>query len=105
MSKVPKEEKTLLKVHICNTDLEVVAPVNEEQNYLEAAEYLNQKIDTYARVYASQKPLITIILLAALEIAHNSLNFADLVSFYQITENNNSQVSHILHYLNDNFFP
>ena len=74
MSKVPKEEKTLLKVHICNTDLEVVAPVNEEQNYLEAAEYLNQKIDTYARVYASQKPLITIILLAALEIAHDSSN-------------------------------
>ena len=74
MSKVPKEEKTLLKVHICNTDLEVVAPVNEEQNYLEAAEYLNQKIDTYARVYASQKPLITIILLAALEIAYESLN-------------------------------
>ena len=73
MSKVPKEEKTLLKVHICNTDLEVVAPVNEEQNYLEAAEYLNQKIDTFAKVYASQKPLITIILLVALEFAHDSL--------------------------------
>lgn len=73
MSKVPKEEKTLLKVHICNTDLEVVPPVNEEQNYLEAAEYLNQKIDTFAKVYASQKPLITIILLVALEIAHDSL--------------------------------
>ena len=73
MSKVPKEEKTLLKVHICNTDLEVVAPVNEEQNYLEAAEYLNQKIETFAKVYASQKPLITIILLVALEIAHDSL--------------------------------
>ena len=74
MSKVPKEEKTLLKVQICHTDLEVAVPLSEEQNYLEAAEYLNQKIDTYARVYASQKPLITIILLAALEIAHDSSN-------------------------------
>ena len=74
MSKVLKEEKTLLKVQICHTDLEVVVPVNEEQNYLEAAEHLNQKIDTFAKVYASQKPLITIILLVALEIAHDSLN-------------------------------
>lgn len=73
MSKVPKEEKTLLKVQICHTDLDVVVPVNEEQKYLESAEYLCQKIETYARVYASQKPLITIILLAALEIAHDSL--------------------------------
>jgi len=73
MSKVPKEEKTLLKVQICHTDLDVVVPVNEEQKYLEAAEYLSQKIETYARVYASQKPLITIILLAALEIAYDSL--------------------------------
>ena len=73
MSKVLKEEKTLLKVQICHTDLEVVVPVNEEQNYLEAAEHLNQKIDTFAKVYASQKPLITIILLVALEIAHESL--------------------------------
>ena len=74
MSKVPKEEKTLLKVQICHTDLDVVVPVNEEQKYLESAEYLCQKIETYARVYASQKPLITIILLAALEIAHDSSN-------------------------------
>ena len=49
MIKVQKEEKTLLKVQICHTDLEVVVPVNEEQNYLEAAEYLNQKIDTFAK--------------------------------------------------------
>ena len=74
MSKVQKEEKTLLKVQICHTDLEVVVPANEEQNYLEAAEYLNLKIDTFAKAYASQKPLITIILLAALEIAHDSSN-------------------------------
>lgn len=60
MSKVQKEEKTLLKVQICHTDLEVVVPVNEEQNYLEAAEYLNQKIDTFAKAYASQKPLIRV---------------------------------------------
>ena len=73
MSKVQKEEKTLLKVQICHTDLEVAVPLGEEQNYLEAAEYLNQKIDTFAKAYSSQKPLITIILLAALEIAHNSL--------------------------------
>lgn len=74
MSKVQKEEKTLLKVQICHTDLEVAVPLGEEQNYLEAAEYLNQKIETFAKVYASQKPLITIILLVALEIAHDSLN-------------------------------
>ena len=73
MSKVQKEEKTLLKVQICHTDLEVAVPLGEEQNYLEAAEYLNQKIETFAKVYASQKPLTTIILLVALEIAHDSL--------------------------------
>ena len=73
MSKVQKEEKTLLKVQICHTDLEAAVPLGEEKIYLEAAEYLNQKIDTFAKVYASQKPLITIILLVALEIAHDSL--------------------------------
>ena len=52
MSTVQKEEKTLLKVQICHTDLDVVVPVNEEHKYLEAAEYLSQKIETYARVYA-----------------------------------------------------
>ena len=74
MSKVQKEENNILKVQICHKDMEIVIHVKEEKNYLEAAEYLNQKIDTFAKAYASQKPLITIILLAALEIAHDSSN-------------------------------
>ena len=73
MSNIKNEERAPLKVQIYHMDLDVIVPVGEEQYYLKAAEDLNQKIDAFAKVYASQKPLMEIILLVALEIAHASL--------------------------------
>ena len=73
MSNIKNEERAQLKVQIYYMDLDVIVPVGEEQYYLKAAENLNQKIGAFAKVYASHKPLIEIILLVALEIAHASL--------------------------------
>ena len=73
MSNIKNEEKARLKVQISHTDLDIIVPVGEEQYYLEAAEVINQKIGAFAKVYASHKPLMEIILLVALEIAHASL--------------------------------
>lgn len=73
MSNIKNEEKARLKVQISHTDLDIIVPVDEEQYYLEAAEVINQKIDAFAKVYASKKPLMEIILLVALEIVHASL--------------------------------
>ena len=73
MSNIKNEERAPLKVQIYHMDLDVIVPVGEEQYYLKAAEEINQKIDAFAKVYASQKPLMDIILLVALEIAYASL--------------------------------
>ena len=73
MSNIKNEERAQLKVQIYYMDLDVIVPVGEEQYYLKAAENLNQKIGAFAKVYALHKPLMEIILLVALEIAHASL--------------------------------
>lgn len=73
MSNNNYKKKAPLKVQIYHMDLDVIVPVGEEQYYLKAAEDINQKIDAFAKVYASHKPLMEIILLVALEIAHASL--------------------------------
>lgn len=67
------EGKVSVTIRVYNTDLDVTVPISEKRNYLEAAEYLTQKIDACAKVYTSSKPLMTIILLVMLDIAHDAM--------------------------------
>ena len=67
------ESKVSCTIRVCQTDLDVTVPVREKQNYLKAAEYLTQRIDACAKVYASTKPLITIMLLVMLDMAYKSM--------------------------------
>ena len=68
-----KEGKERFTIRVYQTDLDVTVPISEEQNYLKAAEYLDQKIDAFAKVYASSKPLMEILLLVMLDIAYDSM--------------------------------
>lgn len=67
------ESKVNCTIRVYQTDLDVTVPISEKQNYLKAAEYLTQKIDAFVKEYASSKPLMTIMLLAMLDLAHESM--------------------------------
>ena len=67
------EDNVNVTIRGYNIDLDVTVPISEKQSYLEAAEYIIQKIDACAKVYASSKPLMEIMLLVMLDIAHDSM--------------------------------
>ena len=67
------EGNVSVTIRVYNTDLDVTVPISEKQNYQKAAEYLTQKIDACAEVYATTKPLMEIMLLVMLDIAQNSM--------------------------------
>ena len=70
---VKKEGKVNVTIRVFHTDLNVSVPISEEQNYLNVAEYVTQRIDACAKAYASSKPLMEIMLLVMLDITHNSM--------------------------------
>lgn len=67
------EGKVSVTIRVFHTDLDVTVPISEKQRYLEAAEYLTQKIDACAKIHSSSKPLIEIMLLVMLDITHDSM--------------------------------
>ena len=68
-----KENNVSVTIRVYNTDLDVTVPISETQSYQKVAEYLTQKIDACAKVYASSKPLMEIMMLVMLDLAHDSM--------------------------------
>lgn len=64
--------KTKIVLHIYDEDIEVTVNENDVKRYQAAASLITQKMDAYARTYASLKSEHTISLMAMLDLALNS---------------------------------
>lgn len=72
------EEKLRIKLHLCETDLMVNVPREEEQYYRAAAKQVTETVNTYAKIYQGKKTHNDVMYMAMLDLALRSNKLAAL---------------------------